>query len=287
MVISYKDDKWSTIGILDMPDGEDRGDSLIVTLHAGGSNKAGLRGTFVKLSRMAVREGLSVFRFDLPKDGESIVFGNSIVKVDAIHDLLQYIKKTYRFRKIILVGHCVGGYHALDLCLKYPAIVDEVVLWHIAPIIYGMAEDEKMPGLGLNARLRQIYSSLKEIRYRPAAAGRKAIKHGFNLLGAVLVHPVKIGSHLVKSRERQKNAAAGKKNLSGKKVFTVINPSKLHYKEMNEGMTFIREALLEYGFKDVEFTESHHKVFSVQWQKTALSETIRYIKNLNKIPVDQ
>lgn len=286
MVISYKNDKWSTIGILDMPGGEDRSDSLIVTLHAGGSNKAGLRGTFVKLSRLAAREGLSVFRFDLPRDGESIVFDSSIIKVDAIHDLLLYMKKTYRFKKIILLGHCVGGYHALDLCLKYPAIVDEVVLWHIAPIIYGMAEDERMPGLRFSSRLRQIYSSLKEVRYRPAA-GWKAIRQGFNLLGAVLVHPVKVGTHLVKSRARKKNAAAVKKNLSGKKVFTVINPSKLHYKEMHEGRAFIRQALLEFGFKDVQFTESHHKVFSVEWQKAALSETIRYIKNLNKIPVDQ
>lgn len=286
MVISYKDDKWSTIGILDMPDGEDRSGSLLVTLHAGGSNKAGLRGTFVKLSRLAVREGLSVFRFDLPWHGESIVFGNSIVRVDAIHDVLLYIKKTYRFKKIILLGHCVGGYHALDLCLKYPGIVDEVVLWHIAPIIYGMAEAEKVPGLRFKPRLKRIYSSLKEVRYRPAA-GWKAIKQGFDLLGAVLVHPVKIGAHLVKSRAQKKNAAAGKRNLSGKKVFTVINPSKLHYKEMHEGMAFIRDSLLEFGFKDVQFTESHHKVFSVEWQKTALSESIRYIKNLNKIPVDQ
>jgi pimeloyl-ACP methyl ester carboxylesterase len=286
MVISYKDDKWSTIGILDMPEGEDRGDSLVVTLHAGGSNKAGLRGTFVKLSRLAVREGLSVFRFDLPLHGESIVFGSSIVRVDAIHDLLLYMKKTYRFKKIILLGHCVGGYHALDLCLKYPAIVDEVVLWHIAPIIYGMAEDERVPGLRFMPRLKRIYSSLKEVRYRPAA-GWKAIKQGADLLGAVLTHPVKIGAHLVKSRANKKNAAAGKKNLSGRKVCVVINPSKMHYKEMHEGMTFIRQALLDFGFKEVQFAESNHKVFSVEWQKTALSETIRYIKNLNKIPVDQ
>lgn len=286
MVISYKDDKWSTVGILDMPEGEDRSDSLVVTLHAGGGNKTGLRNTFVNLSRMAVREGLSVFRFDLPWHGESIVFGNSIVRVDAIHDLLLYMKKTYRFKKIILVGHCVGGFHAMDLCLKYPAIVDEVVLWHIAPIIYGMAEDEQMPILRFTPRLKRIYSSLKEVRYRPAA-GWKAIKQGFNLLGAVLVHPVKMGAHLVKSRAQKKNAAAGKRNLSGKKVFTVINPSKMHYKEMHEGVAFIRKALLEFGYKDVQFAESPHKVFSVEWQKTALSETVRYIKNLNKIPVDQ
>jgi pimeloyl-ACP methyl ester carboxylesterase len=286
MVISYKDDKWSTVGILDMPDGEDRSDSLIVVLHAGGGNKTGLRGTFVKLSRMAVREGLSVFRFDLPWHGESIVFGSSIVRVDAIHDLLLYMKKNYRFRKIILVGHCVGGYHALDLCLKYPAVVDEVALWHIAPIIYGMADDEKLPGLRFTPRLKRIYASLKEVRYRPAA-GWKAIKQGFGLLGAVLVHPVKIGSHLVKSRVQKKNAAAGKKNLAGKKVFAVINPSKMHYKEMQEGMAFIRNGLLDFGFREVQFAESNHKVFSVEWQKIALSETIRYIKNLNKIPVDQ
>lgn len=286
MVISYKDDKWSTIGILDMPEGEDRSDSLIVALHAGGGNKTGLRNTFVKLSRLAVREGLSVFRFDLPWHGESIVFGNSIVRVDAIHDLLLYMKKTYRFKKIILVGHCVGGYHALDLCVKYPAIVDEVVLWHIAPIIYGMADDERLPGLRFMPRLKRIYSSLKEVRYRPAA-GWKAMKQGFDLLGAMLVYPVKMSTHLVKSRANKKNAAAAKKNLSGRKVFAVINPSKMHYKEIQEGITFIRQALLDFGFKEAHFAESNHKVFSIEWQKIALSETIRYIKNLNKIPVDQ
>lgn len=286
MVISYKDDKWSTVGILDMPEGANGGGSVIVTLHAGGSNKAGLRGTFVKLSRWAVREGLSVFRFDLPRDGESIVFGNSIDKVEAIHDLLVHIKKTYRFKKIILLGHCMGGHHALSLSIKDPALIDEVVLWHIAPILYAMAEEEKMPGLRFNPRLRQVYSSLKEMRYRPAA-GWKAVKQGWKLAGAILVHPVKLGSYLVRNRSKKKNAEAIKRTMSGKKVFTVINPSKLHYKEMHEGMDFIRKTLLEFGFRDVRFTESPHKVFSVKWQKDALSETISYIKNLNKIPVDQ
>ena len=120
MIVLFKNEEWSTVGILDIPKDPPPNNSVIIMLHAGSSQKTGSRNTFVKLSRLACENGFSAFRFDLPGDGESQVFKSSLDPIKALYDLIDHITFKYNFEHVFLVGHCFGAFRSLELASKYP-----------------------------------------------------------------------------------------------------------------------------------------------------------------------
>ena len=277
MLINFKNEKWSTIGVLDLPNGFDNEVPLVVSIHAGGSNKAGYRNTFVKLSRELLEQGIPMFRFDLPWEGESEVFVDRLDKVDAIHDLLHHIKSEYQFKKIVIVGHCVGGFHALSLTSRYPNLASGVVLWHVVPILYAMAASNAFPRVNLRHQASLIYTALKQLR-RDRRQARSIVKSLLTLSLESLFFPLRVLRYLLLKVKQKRNSIQQTGTIED--VLVVINPSKLHYREVSEGIKFTQRVLTKMGCLQVRFVQNNNKVFSTTWQTVAFQETIRYVENL-------
>lgn len=137
MLIGYEDKNWSTIGLLEMPEEITTFSKtllILITGHAG--HKSGFRRMFYKFCKLATQIGFSVFRFDLPGDGESFCY----VKIENfdewIHDLILSIKKQHQFEKIILIGNCLGGTIGMDIVKNHPDTIDRFVFWDIYELFH-------------------------------------------------------------------------------------------------------------------------------------------------------
>ncbi len=280
MIVCFKNDEWSTIGLLESPNELPKNRILIVMLHPAGSNKASYRNTFVKFSRNAVKYGFATFRFDLPYEGESIVFSTSIDKRKATFDVIQYIKGKYNYDKIITIGHCAGGLLSINLTLKYANCINLIVLWHVVPILYGMNKNSQIPKFNLISTLKMIYSNFKKAIFNPRLIPEATILTS-KLVFSVIVYPVKAAVFFINKMKKQVEIRKLniKKTDITKKVNIIINPSRSHYKQIEDGMKFTKDTLNEMGFSNVEFGINENKVFSTKWQQKTFNQTLEWIKD--------
>ncbi len=133
MIVLYENENWSTIGFLSYPEkGVISSGKCICLLHGKGGSNLGLNHSFIKLENKAIEAGFIVFRFDLPGEGESIIYNKDLNKPEAINGLLGFLKANYKLQNISLIGHCSGGLVSLYLKFKYPSLFNKLVLWDLS-----------------------------------------------------------------------------------------------------------------------------------------------------------
>lgn len=87
-------------------------------------------------------EGLSIKRqvicIDLPGHGDSGSFGN-IHSMGAMAEAVKTVLDELSIKKVALAGHSMGGYVSLELCYKFPMLINALVLVNSTLL----ADDEK------------------------------------------------------------------------------------------------------------------------------------------------
>ena len=63
-----------------------------------------------------------------------------------VEDLVQYIQEK-ELKQVILLGHSLGGKTAMELAIKYPELVEKLIVVDIAPRVYPVHHDRIIEGL--------------------------------------------------------------------------------------------------------------------------------------------
>ena len=63
-----------------------------------------------------------------------------------VEDLVQYIQEK-ELKQVILLGHSLGGKTAMELAIKYPELVEKLIVVDIAPRAYPVHHDHIIEGL--------------------------------------------------------------------------------------------------------------------------------------------
>jgi pimeloyl-ACP methyl ester carboxylesterase len=266
MMFVYETAQWSTVGILDLSSDDERGSTLVVTLHPQGSSKSGYRNTFTKFSRVAFKRGFSVLRFDYPNEGESKLNSVKLNDLSAIRDLLVHVKKTYNFKKIVLLGHCSGGYYGIELILKFPGLIDGIIFWHIAPVIHDITKPKFESTI------------LPALRETPRTIIR-VVRLCSRSLYHCVVYPFALLRFVVNMRIKT-TAFRAVKQLYSPKLLVVINPDRSYYKHTDEGILLTRNSLKAVGFDNIDFITIENKIFSIEWQKFAFTEVVDHLEKV-------
>ncbi len=275
-IVVFKNDEWSTVGVLHPPkDGSCN--SVLVMLHAGASSKTGHKSSFVKLARLASENGICAFRFDLPGDGESQIFINTLDRVKAISDAINYVVSKYKYRNVFLMGHCVGALRSLEITRRYPERIAGVILWHIVPILHNLYLAERPPHKLPIQRLKRVMSEV--IRFKGNIKSMTTLASAcWSLFRSMLSFPISFVRY--QSKKRSGNDEKQLRNIrmpSLNKVMVIVNPSRTHYENMEQGEVFLKERLEDLGFDGPEFVQLNKKVLSLDWQTIAFGDTIRFI----------
>ena len=98
----------------------------ILILHGWGSTMSG--GKYTQLKHLLAKKGFRVFTPDLPGFGKNPLQKEVLVFQDYIRFVHEFITKSIRAKKIILLGHSFGGRIAIRFTSEYPHLVERLIL---------------------------------------------------------------------------------------------------------------------------------------------------------------
>ncbi|MBQ8498357.1 alpha/beta hydrolase [Chlamydia sp.] len=128
----------SSVGVLHIPNSQDKHFPLVIVLHGLASNKVGTKRSHLYLANHLIQAGIAVLRMDLPGHGDAEGFIHEF----SLNDYIQASQRIIEFGlslpiandSVALFGSSLGGSLAL-LNLPHFPIVQHLAIW--APTIQG------------------------------------------------------------------------------------------------------------------------------------------------------
>jgi pimeloyl-ACP methyl ester carboxylesterase len=117
-----------------------RAKAAVIFLNTGADHHIGPRRMYVQLARKLVQRGFTTLRFDLAGLGDSALGPGKEDNVSypegANSDIgaaIGYLAEIRGVRRVVLIGMCSGGYHAVYLACKHPEVAGMI---SINPALY-------------------------------------------------------------------------------------------------------------------------------------------------------
>ena len=105
---------------------EKKKDIPIVILHGWGSTMSGEK--YETLKQCLEKYGYSVYTPDLPGFGKNLLKKEVLEFEDYVNFIHDFIGKTVKAKKVILIGHSFGGRIAIRLAKEYPKVIEKLIL---------------------------------------------------------------------------------------------------------------------------------------------------------------